>query len=213
MIQEEHDARKKSWGGDRKSSGEINHLKSESSKAAKIRPEIAREHNISEASVKTAVEVGRGIDRAEEVVPGIKSEILSGELKASKKDIAAIRRLESDEEVRAAVEDIRNPKPRRENRNDLEDVKTGEHKEMSHSEKIALSKKIDEVASLVSDTKTKHIYTEQDAEEEFEILMNEFVGKIRRVIEVRNDVVKGSKKLKSLLYMFSNEIKRLKEEI
>jgi hypothetical protein len=68
LIQEEHDARKMSWGGDRKSSGEILHLKNDDTKANKIRPEIAREHGIIERLVKTAVEVGRGIDKAAEVL-------------------------------------------------------------------------------------------------------------------------------------------------
>lgn len=110
LIQEEHDARQKSWGGDRKSSGEIHHLTSENPKANKIRKEIAKEHSIAENAVRVAVEIGRGIDRAETVVPGFKREILSGETKANKQDLATIRNMESDEDVKRAVDDIRKEK-------------------------------------------------------------------------------------------------------
>jgi hypothetical protein len=56
------------------------------------------------------VEVGRGIDRAETVVPGFKREVLSGETKANKQDLATIRSMESDEDVKRAVDDIRKEK-------------------------------------------------------------------------------------------------------
>lgn len=74
------------------------------------RQEIATEHNISEKAVRTAVEVGRGIDRAAEVVPEFKREVLSGETKATKIDLAAIRNMDDDEDVKRAVEDIRKEK-------------------------------------------------------------------------------------------------------
>lgn len=217
LLQEEYEARKNTSsfkGNQYVTSGGEENLHQQNDKAPKLRAEMMKEHNIGSYEMQTAVEVGRGIDRAEEVVPGIKQEILSGELKASKKEIAAIRKLGSDDEVKEAIEEIRNPKPKKEKNPNIEwDADTEDHKVLSHSEKIALSKRIDEVARLVADKEKKHVYTEEDAEEEFEILMNEFVSKIRRVIEVRNDVVKGSKKLKSLLYMFSNELRKLKEEI
>lgn len=119
LIQEEHDARQHSVGASdgfrgnqytKVVSGEIHHLASENPKANKIRKEIAEEHNITENAVRTAVEVGRGIDRAETVVPGFKREVLSGETKANKQDLATIRNMKSDEDVKRAVDDIRKGK-------------------------------------------------------------------------------------------------------
>lgn len=75
LIQEEHDAKQMSWGGDRKSSGQIGHLKSDEPEIVRngkpgkentTRPTIAKEHGISEKEVRTAVEVGRGIERSRE---------------------------------------------------------------------------------------------------------------------------------------------------
>lgn len=78
---------------------------------------------------------------------------------------------------------------------------------------IKLTKRIAEIDRLMSDPSKKCTYTTNDAEEEFEVIMNEFMSKIRRVIEVRSDVVKGNKKLKSLICKFSTAVKQLKEEI
>lgn len=114
LIQEEYEAKQKTQGGTganqytslKEQTGQKGHSASEN----KTRSEIANEHGISEKAVRTAVEVGRGIDRAEEVVPGFKKEVLSGETKANKQDLATIRNMESDEDVKRAVDDIRKEK-------------------------------------------------------------------------------------------------------
>ena len=70
LIQEEHDAKMKGRGGDHKSedfknqSGEIPHFEKNMT-----RTEVAKEHHISQDAVRSAVEVGRGLDRAGEVDP------------------------------------------------------------------------------------------------------------------------------------------------
>ena len=120
LVQEEHDARQKSWGGDRGNqytvaSGENHHLpnsepqavrKGVEGKELKTRPTIAKEHGFTESYVKTAVEVGRGIDKGEEVAPGFKEEVLSGKVKASKKDLAELRKMDT-EQAKEKVEAIR----------------------------------------------------------------------------------------------------------
>ena len=114
LIQEENDARQKSHGGDRRSehfsTDEIHQLNGGKGKSTGVRAVIAKEHNISEAAVQSAVEVGRGIDRAAAVVPEFKHEVLTGQTKATKADLAAIRKMDSDEDVKRAVDDIREGK-------------------------------------------------------------------------------------------------------
>lgn len=110
LIAEEHEATQKSQGGDRRSSEFSNdqngHLK------GRVRTAIAKEHGIGEGSVQRAVEMKRGIDKAAEVDPDFKRDVLSGVVKAKKSDLAAIRKLESPEEVKDAIEAIRNPPPK-----------------------------------------------------------------------------------------------------
>lgn len=116
LIQEEYEAIQKSYGGDRKSesfdgkksSGENPHLNDKTPKTRKI---IADEHGITEQAVRSAVEWGRGLDAAEEVVPGFKDEILSGHTSAKKSEIAEMRKMEP-EQIAEKVEEIRNPTPK-----------------------------------------------------------------------------------------------------
>lgn len=123
LIQEEHDARQHSLGASdgfrgnqyvKVLSGENVHLANEAPGRNKTRSIIAEEHNIPLGAVKNAVQVGRGIDRAAEVDPNFKREVLSGEVKAKKSDLAAIRNLEKDEDVKEAIEVIRDPSKKRE---------------------------------------------------------------------------------------------------
>ena len=112
LLQEEYEAVQKIPGGDHKSeafknqSGQNDHL---DSKAPKTRKIIAEEHGITEQAVRKAVEFGRGLDAAEEVAPGIKDAVLSGEEKHAKRDIAALRNIKDPGERKEAVENLRNP--------------------------------------------------------------------------------------------------------
>ena len=49
---------------------------------------LAEEHKISPDDVRSAVEVGRGIDKAAAVDPDFKRDVLSGVVKAKKSDLA-----------------------------------------------------------------------------------------------------------------------------
>lgn len=76
-----------------------------------------------------------------------------------------------------------------------------------------LSKRIDEIDKTMSNASQIPTYTDEDAVEEFEVIMNEFMSKLRRVIQVRNDVIKGNPKIKSLINGFSKQLKDLRGEI
>lgn len=69
---------------------------------------IAKEIGTNERYVRRAEEFARGIDAAEEAVPGIKQEIFSGEIHPPDKDIVAVARAPS-EERKALTEQLRHP--------------------------------------------------------------------------------------------------------
>ena len=75
---------------------------------------IAREIGKGEKYVRRAEEFARGIDAAEEAVPGIKHEIFSGEIHPPDKDIVAVARAPS-EERKALAEQLRHPEPAKKN--------------------------------------------------------------------------------------------------
>lgn len=211
LIGKMYEARKKSHGNNAKRGDDGQYLSTQNGNTGeqpqRISDQIAQELGVSKNTVIRAEKFAKGIDKIKEVSPEAADKILAGNSGINKSDVMDLVK-KNDEEVKAAVEEIRKPKAEKKSKDKVRS-EIGE-KIVANRE---LNKRIDEVAKLVSDTETKNIYTEADAEEEFENLMNEFVGKIRQVIQVRNDVVKGSKKLKFLLNQFSIELKNLKEEI
>ena len=79
---------------------------------------IARENNLSDSYVRRAEHFAKGVDAAEEAVPGIKQEILTGSIKPTEKAVAAIAKAPPEErlalvqQLRQAKE-IEKPKPKR----------------------------------------------------------------------------------------------------
>ena len=83
---------------------------------------IARENNLNEKYVRRAGHFAQGVDAAEEAVPGIKQEILTGSIKPTEKAVAAIAKAPLEERP-ALVQQLRQtkepdkpkekPKPRR----------------------------------------------------------------------------------------------------
>lgn len=73
---------------------------------------IAREIGTNERYVRRAEEFAKGIDAAEEVVPGIREDILSGAIHPPDKDIVAVARAPS-EERKTLAEYLKNPESAR----------------------------------------------------------------------------------------------------
>lgn len=71
---------------------------------------IARENNINERSVRRAEEFSKGVDAAEEAVPGTRQKVLSGEVKPTAAEIASVARAPPEERP-ALVAEICKPKP------------------------------------------------------------------------------------------------------
>lgn len=107
LIGQRYDAEKKANGGDRKSEN----VKSVGQNDPLISPHVTRariaeETNTSESYVKRADQYAKGIDAAEEVLPGIKNDLLSGKYKPKEADVTAIARA-SPEERREKAEQLR----------------------------------------------------------------------------------------------------------
>ena len=74
----------------------------------RTRDRIAKENGMSTISVVRAEQYAKGIDLADEIEPGIRSELLSGKVKAKEKDIREF--VSAEPEQRPAIIDrIRNP--------------------------------------------------------------------------------------------------------
>lgn len=110
LLGRQYKAEKATHGGDRKSgnlksSGQNDHLIFNEN----TRQRLAKENNVSESYVRRAEYFADGVDAADEAVPGIRKEILSGKLKVKDKDIAVIAKA-APAERSSLVEQLRSPK-------------------------------------------------------------------------------------------------------
>ena len=122
LVGQRYEAEKQSHGGDRKSSRKSTDKICPLISSHQTRATIAREANVSEGFVQNAASYAKGVDAAEEAVPGIKQEILSGSIKPTEKAVAAIAKAPPEErpalvqQLRQAKETEKSeekPKPRR----------------------------------------------------------------------------------------------------
>lgn len=102
-------ARKNANGGDRVSQAVPQNGALKSRGFKRTSEEIGKELGVSHQAIERAENIVDGIERAATVDPEFKTDVLSGKVTAKKQDLAAIRKLDSDEEVKAAIEEIRNP--------------------------------------------------------------------------------------------------------
>ena len=73
---------------------------------------IAKEHGVGHATVQRAEKYAKGIDAAEEAVPGAQEEILTGRIKATDAQIAALPAIPKEERP-AILEELRKEKSKR----------------------------------------------------------------------------------------------------
>ena len=86
-------------------------------KTNKTRKQIAAESGTSDSYVKRAEQYAKGVDAAEEVLPGIKQEILTGSIKPTETAVAAVAKADPEERPRLAADlkkskDDKDKKPR-----------------------------------------------------------------------------------------------------
>lgn len=79
---------------------------------SRTRKKIAEEVGISQGTVQNARDYAKGVDAAEKVLPGIKTELLTGSIRPSAKEVAAVARADSAQRLQRA-EELRTPKAAR----------------------------------------------------------------------------------------------------
>ena len=112
LIGLRYEAEKQAHGGERKATDKICPLTS----SHQTRASIAQEAKVSEGFVQNAAGYAKGVDAAEDAVPGTRAKILSGEVKPTAAELAAVSRA-APEERPALVEEICKPKKRAKSKN------------------------------------------------------------------------------------------------
>lgn len=108
LIGKQYEAERQARGGDRKSE-EVQSKYQNETLIEDTGTRIAKQNNVSRISVLRAYGYASAIDLAEEAVPGIKDEILSGAVKPTDTEIMKIAKAAPDKRS-ALVEKLRQPK-------------------------------------------------------------------------------------------------------
>ena len=158
------------------SSGQNDHLIA----AQKTRERIASETGISESYVKRADQYAKGVDAAEEVLPGIKNDLLLGKFKPRETDVAAVARA-SPEERREKAEQLR-VFPEKKPKADKESARSGTKRQQEvyatidkSYEDMKDSKRVTEDSALVSLR-----YTARNMVETCDVLFTNFPGLLEK---------------------------------
>ena len=101
LICKRYEAEKMSHGGARRGAEFSTDQNSRLKNGMTTRQKIAKETNTSEGYVARAERFAKGVDAAEEALPGIKEEILSGKIKRTESEISAIAKAPT--EIRRSV--------------------------------------------------------------------------------------------------------------
>lgn len=145
LIGQRYEAEKMAHGGDRKSA-----VAKSTDKVCPLisshqtRASIAQESKVSEGFVQNAANYAKGVDAAEEVLPGIKQEILTGTIKPPETAVAAVAKAEPEErpQLAAALK-----KPRGSTKQEPEKPQPVYHKAPPASSKKAEMQKIAEISA------------------------------------------------------------------
>ena len=179
-----YEARKKSVGGQ----GANQHTKVQLdqndpiAKPHSTAEAIAREVGVAEPTIKRAGELAAGLDRAEEISPGFKDEVLSGKVNTPKTNIRAIRKMDTPEEIKAAIEEIRNPTPK------PKPKPIGNTKETRERMKLA-----DEVIAEMYSPEIKE-FTIEMLESDIELNGMEYVSVLRNTLTDHSTMLTGDNK-------------------
>ena len=116
LIGKQYEAEKAARGGDRdmarNENGQFTAKYQNDTRGENTGERIARENNMSRISVLRAEEYANAVDLAEEAVPGIKGEILSGKISATNEEI--VKFADTAPELRAAyAQKLRLPRPKK----------------------------------------------------------------------------------------------------
>lgn len=212
-----YESRKKSVGGNGSNQYvRQNEQNAQSGQVAKtdkekhgVSGEIALELNIGRNTVRRAEQFSKGVDKADEVVPGFKEQVLSGELNVPKKDIAEIRNMESDEEVKAAVEGIRNPKTKPFHSPNLPKK---ERSKMSEEDR-EIADRVNRIVEIQKDSNRDTSITIDDLAELIGEDGKDYVSSLRNTLTVRSTLLVGEnrKVIADVIENIIKEISKVKE--
>lgn len=187
-----HIMRKNKRGGDRKSK-----CKNSTLIPGDTAEQVAQELGVNRTTVYNASRFVEGLDKAEAVVPGFKDAVLTGEVKAQKQEVAAMRK-QTPDEIKKSVETIKERKGKRNTSSDRELAKkirevTAEMRSVSTTS-YGLAELIREVDALGDSfilSLSSMIKRRKDVMDSYDGGADEVKGRIDNIIDELNEMKKG----------------------
>lgn len=177
-------------------------------KANRTVDKIAKDFSVGKETVKRAEHFLDGLNAADEVVPGFKEAVLAGDIKVTKGEVTAIKKMPEPERP-AAVEAILN--------GDTPEKKAPTRPGRS-KEYRALREAIAKTAAEMYDPTSCPEYGIPELVSEIQVNAEAYIRQIRRTAEIRKDVISESRESKkAFIDALSNfvvaEIIKIMEEI
>lgn len=192
LIGEAYKAQKMSVGGDRGNQYKkvASHQNEDLPKTNRTAGKIAKQFNVGKATVERAEYFVDGLNAAEEVSPGFKTAILSGEVKAPKSTISEIRKMDPEEKKRTVKAIMMGESP----------VKKVESKPAKRPNNPggftkAERKLRDEIAAVAASMKDNTdviVYTISDLEDDFRINAEAYIDQFKRTMSLHKNAYAGS---------------------
>lgn len=202
LVGKMQEARKKSRGGNRGTehdeTGKFTASGQNGAMPKRTRDIIAEEVGISPREVDRAVAFTKGLDALAEVSKEAADKVLQGNSGATKETIMGMRKASEDEKKELA-----------------EKILDGSIKKKRQEERETnrkLNAIIDESVNAVRG-EFKATYTLADAIDELAVIEQEFLSKVRRVFDVRRDIIDGNESVKRTVSLWIFDIEKLKGEI
>ena len=142
---------------------------------------VGKQFGVSARTIHTDVEVLNGIERAEKVDPTFRTEVLTGQLKASKAELSQIGKASSDEEVKAAISEIRNPT-----------VSKVTSRTSGSKDNRLFNEKLNAIGAEME--KPKGNYTLDDALRDLNSAEDVFINQIEFIIRARKPVIEADER-------------------
>lgn len=201
-----YEARKNAHGGDRRSDEFSNDQSGHLKKLTRTGDKIAKEYGIGYGTVQRAEHFSKGLDAAEEVSPGIREKVLSGEVKAPKSAIAELRNLD-DKERKEAVEELKKPKEERKTK----------PKQYADGDTRKTFQLIRELSEDAGNSEKETAYTIENVVNDLEALEDNFISQMRFIFRNRADIINGNEEAKEKVIAFIegaiNDLSNIKEEM
>lgn len=187
-------ARKNAVGnqGERSSDGKFQGSQN-ANKGKRTAAIVGEELGVDRATVLRSENVVDGIERAAAVDPGFKVEVLSGKVSAKKQDLAAIRKMDSDEEVKAAIEEIRNPT-----------VSSVTSRTSGSKDQRIFNEKLKAISEAME--KPKGGYTLDDALRDLNSAEDMFIDQIEFILRARKTVIEEDERSHEALIGFIESV-------